>query len=209
MVLPQQFSFLTFAFLSQKKWIFSRLPTPGRRIRMERINEAGSICVLSHRWYEGADLIRFSGATCVTRKGGPRRTKKRFLYRSIFDDEGADRGGREGAGRAGEEKTGKIAWTKIAWHKDVSFATPLSARYRHLSPSLASADPLFSPTLRALRCGGSRRGGSDTRGREGERRILWRMELRAGPDLGWGERAVKSTDPSAWCVAIAEKCILP
>jgi len=42
---------------------------------------------------------------------------------------------RERIAEGEREKTGKIAWTKIAWHKDVSFATLLSARYRHLSPS--------------------------------------------------------------------------
>lgn len=45
----EQFSCLEFVFSFLKEADFFRLPPAGRRIRVERINEAGSIRVLSHR----------------------------------------------------------------------------------------------------------------------------------------------------------------
>lgn len=69
----------------------------------------------------GADLIRFSAATCVTRGEKKTQNKEAFLVGVDLDDEAGDSavaataGARAGAGAEGKrEKTGKIAWTKIA-----------------------------------------------------------------------------------------------
>lgn len=79
------------------------------------------------------------------------RTKKRFLCRSIRRRERALGAYRErwSGVESERKKTGKIAWTKVARHKDVSFATPLSAWYQHL-PLLLSFSLSFLPSFSSL-----------------------------------------------------------
>lgn len=82
--------------------------------------------------------------------------------------------------RGGENRKDRLDEDSVAQRR--LFCYPAE---RTISVSLSltrSVDPLFSPTLRVLQCGG-RRGEGRHEG-EKERRVLWKMELRAGSDLG-------------------------